>query len=321
MAAHRTARVLHWVLLADLCTSAALSAANSTVTLIGPGQGTTATRLLHQTICSQGLKCCHWDACCNLGEDEESIRTRDAHYGLLTAYRVLALCVANDQETLEKDCNLARDLSTLKPNASLGPPPDCPRRLPLRSSEREDLNHFVARVGCHAEPFLKEVRERVLQFLSSGIEAAVDAPIPALLSFIAALAPPQAFRMAMTTRDPAEWAIRRIAVHGDNNMMCRRNVLGARLGDFAGCLMREVDESEGETVLLSDVFVPLGSVLPEDLEKEMRAYQDVFVPKIARRLGSGDSADTAASALRRWLFEFDAFSGSINRYGLQQTWK
>jgi len=219
-----------------------------------------------------------------------------------------------DRATLEEGCNLTADLSTLKPNATLGLPPACPRLLPLREPERQDLDHFVAKVGCHAKPFATELRERVLRFLSSGLEAAVDAPIPALLTFLVALAPPKAFRLAMTTRDPVEWTSRRIEVHGDNNMMCRRNPPGARLGDFAGCLLREVDEREGETVLLSDVFMPLGSVLPENLEKEMTAYQEAFVPKVAHRLGSGGGADPGAFSPGQWLFKVDAFAGTINGY-------
>eukprot|EP00968_Pinguiococcus_pyrenoidosus_P022087 scaffold3021_cov236-Pinguiococcus_pyrenoidosus.AAC.3 len=95
-------------------------------------------------------------------------------------------------------------------------------------------------------------------------------------------------------------------------MMCRRNPPGARLGDFAGCLLREVDEREGETVLLSDVFMPLGSVLPENLEKEMTAYQEAFVPKVAHRLGSGGGADPGAFSPGQWLFKVDAFAGTIN---------
>eukprot|EP00968_Pinguiococcus_pyrenoidosus_P022088 scaffold3021_cov236-Pinguiococcus_pyrenoidosus.AAC.4 len=65
MASRWTARVLLWTLCVDLYTTALLTPANTTIALIGPGQGTTATRLLYQTICKQGLKVrsaanCRW---------------------------------------------------------------------------------------------------------------------------------------------------------------------------------------------------------------------------------------------------------------------
>lgn len=269
-------------------------------------------------MCESGLTTCHYKLCCN---DERKPAVAKANAKFLALFKVIAICISNDEQHLHDYCGLSNDLQEMK-----GTPEYCSDRKhaedvccanPFSESQpffMDPLLEAFETCGCSVEKILDKLPDVLWELMTSGIEALADVPTATFLPSFAALAPDHPFRVVMTTRDPQVWEAKRAKEHGLANYVCREdNGDGERLADAEGCMRRAQEASKGDRPLrLSDAFIVLLYTSPDERKEALRSLQDTFAPDLAKRI-SGGLADGSSSKYGPWFLEMDFFDRTINR--------
>eukprot|EP00968_Pinguiococcus_pyrenoidosus_P010642 scaffold846_cov252-Pinguiococcus_pyrenoidosus.AAC.5 len=326
--------IVVWIarlLVAALATDADVTTAPTppiTLRLIGAGQGTTATHALYTLVCEMGLKACHYTNCCNV---RPSSAVALANNEFIMTYKIMQMCVSNEQSELQTYCGLTPDLLSF--NGGDGLPVHCNRavRKPAccyrfgTDVPEPVLRDMLRQHGCSTEKLLDHLQATLRNLVTSGVEALMDTPTANFLSSFAGVMPHHPFRVVLTRRDPSVWAEKRVDEHGSFDLLCRiNNGAGARLGDFEGCMRSALAshrrDGHDDPLRISQTFEQLTDMEAEERAKEMRAFQNTFMPQLVQQLALAKPGNESDSQ-NHWLIEIDFFEQTIDEKPMERRVK
>jgi len=291
-----------------------------TLKLLAGGQGTTATHAMFTIMCDAGLTACHYKQCCN-AEDLPEIAKANARF--IALYRLVPVCINNDEESLRRFCGFTDDLQGYQGGPDV--PVFCSQRHLRGGCCRKLINETnplmieamaeaLHGFGCSLDKYMASLHDVVRGVMTSGVEALVDVPTASFLPTFRAVAPDHPLRLIMTTREPTTWATKRIEEHGAADFMCAiDNGGGRRLADMEGCMKAVVDQSRGDRpLLLSDAFQSLPNTTHDERRDVIQSLQDALAPELAQRMAAPGSP-VPESRYGPWFMEIDFFDRTINR--------
>lgn len=218
--------------------------------IVNAGRGTTGTRLFHEATCRLGIVSLHWHLGCF--PKNETLMDSSHDYLALVGHQLFIV------ESYLKD--------------------------PSRKTSAYEYKHKILR---HLEAIIKWGKENKVAL------ALHDTPFPFLMPSILQLVKKYYGERAkpiilLSERDPDEWTVRRIEVHGSYTFLCNFNqtnlIEAASLEggafDLIGCINKALSQEQAslQPVRLNEVLCHLGKLTqPHEVQyisSTFRGYQD-----------------------------------------------